>query len=288
MPVPQFEIIRFTATDDVELCGFYHGGRRKRVAIYLHGLGGNGYRSRMMPVLAAACNAKGIGFFSLNTRGADVVAGRTQGEKRSCTNGAVYEIFDESLYDIKGAVKYLRSRGAEEFYLLGHSTGANKIAYAVQQRVRGVKKVVYIAPGDDVGIQEQLLGSKQFAKMQALASSLRRKQPNKLMPCKNLGYLDISAASFHSLFGKRNQMDQFPFRTLKMNRQWKRLFAPRTPAMLVLGKEDEYLDVPLRDIEAFFNANAPKLRLEFIAGGTHSFTDKEAIMASRVVRFLCE
>lgn len=285
-----FELIRWTATDGVELTGFLTGGRRTRVAIYLHGLGGNGYRSAMVPALAAACGRKGIGFFSINTRGHDVVSACTRSGRRTNTNGAVYEVFTESLRDLRGAMAVLRSRGVRTVYLIGHSTGANKIAYALQRglRVRGVRvaAAVYLAPGDDIGLQEQLLGQKTYRAMQRLAQQWKRRSPYRLMPVKNLGYLDISAASYHSLYGERNQMDQFPFRTLQPTPHWRRLTRVRTPTLMVLGADDAWLPALARAIQQFFSAHYPRVAVCTVARANHSFHGCESAMARRVSAWL--
>ena len=281
---PTFEIVRFTATDRVELIGFHSGVKFRRCAIFLHGLGGNGYRSRLLPALATACAKKNIGCFSINTRGHDVVAGRIHGTRRSNTNGAVYEIFHECVHDIRGAIQLLRARGVREIFLVGHSTGANKIAYAVQRGVQAAR-VVYLAPGDDIGIQQKMLGGKKYAAMQKMALRFTRRDPHQLMPVKNLGYLDISAASYQSLFGKKNRMDQFPFRDLTPNAQWRRLVHSPIPACMVLGANDEYLATPAEKIRDFFAAHYPQMPVALIAQANHSFVDCETAMAGAVAKF---
>lgn len=287
----RFELIRWMATDGVELTGFLAGGRRQRVAIYLHGLGGNAYRSPMIPALAVACARRRLGLFAINTRGHDVVTSRVQRTRRTPTNGAVYEVFPECLHDLRGALRWLRGRGVRVVYLMGHSTGANKIAYALQcgLHVRGIRigAAVYLAPGDDIGIQQQVLGRRQYRAMQRVAARWHTRLPHRLMPVKNLGYLDISAASYHSLYGERNRMDQFPFRALRPSAAWRRLTTRRLPGLMILGANDEYLPVSAPAIRDFFLRAYPRFPVCLIPRANHSFRDREVTMARRVVQFLC-
>lgn len=285
MNAPTFEIVRLQATDRVELTAFVTPGRWRAAAIYLHGLGGNAYRSRLVPALAAALTRAGIGLCALNTRGADLVTTRTQGRRRAATNGAVYEIFSECVRDITGAIALLRARGARTIHLIGHSTGANKIAYALQRGVPAAR-VVYLAPGDDVGIQRKLLGPRKFAAMQQLAARWRAATPHRLMPVKNLGYLDISAASYHSLFGTQNRMDQFPWMHLQPDARWRRLARSAVPAALIMGAADEYLPVPPHAVAEFLAAHMPCLTVRLLAGADHGFAGYEAAMAAHVAKFL--
>ncbi len=286
----RFELIRWQATDGVELMGFLAGGRRRHVAIYLHGLGSNGYRSPMIPALAAACARKRIGFFAINTRGHDLVVSRTRGTQRSNTNGSVYEVFTESIHDLRGAMRWLKTRGVRTVSLIGHSTGANKIAYALQRKLRvpgmRIAAVVYLAPGDDVGIQQQLLGPRRYRAMQQLAARWRTRCPHRLMPVNNLGYLAISAASYHSLFGARTRMDQFPFRDLRSNAQWTRLSRSRTPSLVLLGAKDEYLPQPAAAIRDFLTTTYPTLPVRIVPGANHSFRGCEQPMARAVVAWI--
>lgn len=271
---PLFELVRYEATDGTELCGFLSGGRKKRCVIYLHGLGSNGYRSRMIPALAEASEKKRCGFFSINTRGHDV-------------HGSTTEIFAETLHDIRGAIRFLKSRGVRTVFLVGHSTGANKIAYFLQRRIqiRGVriKSAVYLAPGDDIGIQKKLLGPKQYRKMQKLAAGLRRNHPDKIMPVKNLNYLPSTSASYHSLFGMKNRMDQFPFRSLFPSVKWKRLTRTKIPAAILLGAEDEFLPASPKAIRDFFAKHYPQIPVLSVPGANHSFQGKEKQMGNQAL-----
>lgn len=286
-PPLSFEIAPFTATDGVELHGFLAGGRLRAAAIFLHGLGGNGYRSRLVPALAAACARQRIGFFSINTRGHDLVSTRARRGRRTPHNGSVYEIFTESIHDIRGAIRCLRARGVRTVYLIGHSTGANKIAYALQRGVR-VAAVVYLAPGDDVGIQRQLLGTSRFRAMQRMAMRVARRDPQALMPVRNLGYLAVSAASYLSLFGPRNRMDQFPFSHLVPDARWRRLARPRTRALVVLGANDEYLPVPASAIRIFFAQFLPQIPVAVLPRADHGFRECERALGMRIARFFAD
>jgi pimeloyl-ACP methyl ester carboxylesterase len=282
-----FELLQWQASDGMELCGFLSGGRKKHVAIYLHGLGGNGYRSTMMQALAATLGRSRMGLFAINTRGHDIVSRLVQGRKRTITNGSVYEIFTECVHDVRGAMTFLKSRGVTQVSLIGHSTGANKIAYAMQRRVRvrglTIRAVVYLAPGDDIGAQQAIIGPRRYRAMQTLAGRLAKKDPHQLMPEKNIGYLPISAASYLSLYGPRNRMDQFPFRDLRCSTKWRRLERGFRSAAIVLGADDAWLPAPARAVQAFLAEAYPRLPVVIIPRAGHSFTGREQAMARQVL-----
>src|SRR3989338_8541413 len=111
--------------------------------------------------------------------------------------------------------------------------------------------------------------------MQKLAARFHKKHPYKIMPVKNLGYLPITAGSYHSLFGPKNRMDQFPFRSLTLSSNWKRLTKSKIPTAILLGDEDEFLSNPPQVIRDFFKKYIPQIPVISIPQANHSFYGKE-------------
>src|SRR6185295_18246068 len=94
--------------------------------------------------------------------------------RRSVTGGMAYERIRDSVYDIDGSIRELHRRGYRDFTLVGHSTGANKIAvYDHYKRRNPVRRYVFLAGGDDVGLNYDALGSRRFRKTLKQARALR-------------------------------------------------------------------------------------------------------------------
>ena len=73
---------------------------------------------------------------------------------------------EECIEDIDGAISFLSKKGYKEFYLIGHSTGANKICvYNFYKTRNRIKKYVLVAGGDDTGIYYDMLGMKKFSRL---------------------------------------------------------------------------------------------------------------------------
>ena len=125
-PEPLGRLLRFDATDGAPLAGLLFEPRRRtsRVVIFLHGTGGSSvFESKRTNALAAAFAREGIAYFPFNNRGAHLVRrlGRDLG-------GMAFEKIRDCVFDIDGAVRELWRRGYRDITLVGHSTGANKIA----------------------------------------------------------------------------------------------------------------------------------------------------------------
>ena len=86
--------------------------------------------------------AHGYPFLSVNTHGHDVVAVIWDDKGGAVPGGACWEQFDKVALDLSAWVNFAADQGFRRVVLLGHSFGANKVAYyqAVRQdeRVLGV------------------------------------------------------------------------------------------------------------------------------------------------------
>lgn len=148
------EFVRFKATDDVELQGWLSNTEGNTAALHIHGRAGNGYENYFLDDLRQVYVRRGVSFFSIDTRGRGQMSEFRQGDGWKLAGGC-YEIFDESLYDIRGALDHLRALGKTKFILQGHSMGCMKIVnYLVTQAPAGVEKVILIAPTDMTGWAE--------------------------------------------------------------------------------------------------------------------------------------
>ncbi len=148
------EFVRFKAADEVELQGWLHLADGDSAVIHIHGHSGNGYENNFLDYLSEMYVQQGVSFFSIDTRGRGVISDFAMGSGFKHA-GSCFELFDESVHDIEGALTYLRSIGKKTFLLQGHSLGCTKVVnYIVAQMCSDISSVVLIAPTDMVGWAE--------------------------------------------------------------------------------------------------------------------------------------
>ena len=77
---PLCRLVRFEATDGIDLTGLLYEPRRatKRAAIFLHGMGGS-FEPRRSNILGSHFAAAGIAFFPFNNRGSYLMRRRARG-----------------------------------------------------------------------------------------------------------------------------------------------------------------------------------------------------------------
>ena len=279
---PLGRLLRFDATDGAPLAGMLFEPRRRssRVAIFLHGTGGASvFESKRTNALAAALAREGLAYFAFNNRGAHVVRrlGRDLG-------GMAFEKIRDCVFDIDGAVRELWSRGYRDITLVGHSTGANKVAvYDSVKRRNRVKRYVLLAGGDDTGMLYEQLGPRRFhASLMKARSMIHERRGGELVP-RALSSLPMSWRSFYDMANPNGDYNVFPFlevlRDVRLSRKprFRHVRGIRKPAFYLYGEHDEYCygDVP-RCVAILSEVVGPRAELAIMRDADHGFSGMEA------------
>ncbi len=305
----RLELVSFTATDKVSLPGllFMAEPPVKKAAVWLHGMGDNGifYNPRRMNALGEALTGKGVTFFAFNNRGAHHAKKLSLDDEavpeadRRYQGGTHYEKIVDSVHDIDGAVQFLQARGYDEFYLLGHSTGANKIcAYHVRATTNPFSKYVLAGPGDDVGLFFQDLGPKRF--WQALkyaAHAVSNGEELKIMP-QYTGMHPFSARSAWDILNPDGAYNTFPYYEYGHERLGEKpLFEEYRqidkPTLVIIGEQDEFMTTaggPQAALDILLNQTPNKMLkthdFMLVPNADHSFHEQESAFAGRAAEWL--
>ena len=300
LPEPHCRLVKFDATDGVALTGLLYeprwgGGlsaRRKRAAIFLHGMGGS-FEPRRSNLLGEELTAAGIAFFPFNNRGSYLIRrlGNTQG-------GMAFERIRDCVPDIDGAVRELRRRGYRDLTLIGHSTGANKIAVYDHYKSRSfIKRYILVAGGDDTGLAFAHLGTRRRfeAALTKARAMIHAKRGDDLIPPALSPANPLSWRSFYDIANPDGDYNVFPFlevmRNLRLSRRprFRHLRGIHKPALILYGEHDEfcYDDVP-RCLSILATALGPKPNIELatLADADHGFAGKEMDLGKVIVRWL--
>lgn len=245
------------------LDGFWLPGRKTnmRLLIFVHGMGGNFYRSNFRKqLLLDAARAK-FDVLMFNNRGA---------EKDVAT-----EIFRDCLEDLDAALSFAKRKGYRQVVLMGTSTGCQKITF--HQALRAdplVKALVLTAIGDDYAITRRDLGRSHahwVAKAKRLVAA--GKGETILPRC-----LNFSAQRFLSIADPKNAEAQlFDFAgAMKLYRRVK------IPVLVLLPEREQYACMPVPDMAAILleKSRSAKFDCRIVPLADHSFKNAEPL-ASR-------
>ncbi|MGZ5432450.1 MAG: alpha/beta fold hydrolase, partial [Thermoanaerobaculia bacterium] len=249
------------------------------------------FESKRTNVLAAELVRAGVAYFPFNNRGAHVM--RRAGDSMI---GCSFERIRDCVLDIDGAVRELWSRGYRDLTLVGHSTGANKVAvYDSLKRRNRVKRYVLLAGGDDTGMLYDQLGPRRFAAALAKARAMiHDRRGGELVP-RALSSLPMSWRSLYDMANPNGDYNVFPFleimRGVRLSRRprFRQLRGIRKPALVVYGENDEYVygDVS-RCVAILAEALGPRPNFEIAVMGEadHGFSGREEEVAGLIVRWM--
>lgn len=286
--MPRAELIHFDATDGVRLSGLLYEPRRRtgHAAVFVHGNGDSSvFTSTRTNRFARELIRKGIAYFPFDNRGARLVQWlkRRRGkEVEAYAGGMAHEKIADAVFDIEGALRLVRSRGYRRLSLIGHSTGANKIALYHHRKPRNhTWRSILLAPGDDTGLYYHALGRRRF--YQALERCRRevgRGRGDRFVPASLSPFL-ISWNALLDTIDPDGDYNVFPFleslRGLGLSGR-KPLFreyeAIRKPTLVVIGANDEYCfgEVPAcMNLLRAHAARPRRFRFEIIPETDHGF-----------------
>ncbi len=301
-------LVSVKTTDKLLLPGLLYEPpqRSKAAAVWLHGMGDNGifYNPSRLNALGSSLTRKGIALLAFNNRGAHgskslrIDDETLAKDSRHYQGGTYYEKIADCVMDIDGASSFLKELGYETLYLLGHSSGANKIcAYQARATQNPFSKYVLVGAADDVGLHFMRLGKTKF--WQALTDArqwIERGKPQKVMPAIS-GMHPFSAQSTVDLLDPDGAYNTFPYYETRVVRLGKKPLFEEVrqidkPTLVIFGDQDEYLetaDGPAGAcglIQSYGSHKKATWSFELVAGADHGFHNHEAEFADRVATWL--
>jgi pimeloyl-ACP methyl ester carboxylesterase len=294
VPVGRFcRCVQIVTPKQYLLDGLWFGSDRPKTAIiFVHGLGSSAFAHHdyLTPLVARRV---AVLFFS--NRGHDGVAG-VKRAKRSAKKGYVYEqagvaheVFTECVDDIQGAVNLSLNKGAKRIYLVGHSTGCQKIAYYLGQsgKQRRIAGAVLLCPiSDYAGAKHE--NDEKRKKAEIVARRLvRRKKAHELLPA-NIWSAALDAQRFLSLYALDSKEEIFTY--AQPGKVPRTLQKVKIPLLVVFAGRDEYRDRATRAIADWFRENlrSQESDIAIVPGARHGFSGYQAKVAGLVRRWLAK
>ena len=289
------KFIEFDTSDGLTLPGLlYEAKDSRKVAIFLHGNGSSSvfYDENENKDLPNELNKKGISLLMFNNRGAHIIKKlnvKNGDEIERKRFGCAYEKIKDCVLDIDAAVKFLQKLGYKEFYLIGASTGANKICvYNFYKSKNVFKKYILIAGGDDTGIYYSILGKDKFFKLLKTSKEKIEKGEGEELIKELLPDEIFSYAGFYDIANPDGDYNCFPFSEVltKTKLSTKPLFryfkSIEKPSLVIYGNNDEYAWGDISKIVKILKSYQPNLEYRTIENADHGFTGKKNELAKTI------
>ena len=297
----QPRLIEFKTEDKLILPGLlYEAGTSDKIAINLHGNGSSSvfYDQEDGLDLPSELAGVGISLLRFNNRGAHIIkklniySNKIKKDRKSY--GCAYETIKECVFDINAALKFVKNLSYKEFYLIGKSTGANKVCvYDYYNLGSEFSKYVLICGGDDTGIYYDLLGDKLFYKLLSKSKKKIKNGDGDQISQELLKFEEIfSYKSFFDIANPDGDYNCFPFSEVlgRAKLSKKPLFRYfkniKKPSLVVYGSKDEYCWGSVSKIVSWMKKLKPDFSYEIIKGADHGFNGKKEALAVVVANYL--
>ena len=277
----------------------YEVPRSKKVAIHLHGNGSTSvfYYDDQRDEQVKALNKKGISFLLFNNRGANYIKkldATERGKKKRKRFGMAYEKIKDCIKDIDGAIKHLERLGYRKFYLVGESTGANKICVYHYYKPRNkISRYVLLGGGDDTGLYYDMLGRKKFFKLLKEAKEKIKKGKGEEIITELLPKGEIfSYIGFYDIANPNGAYNIFPFletmKNLKLSKKplFRHFKSINKPTLVIYGEKDEYAGGNVPKFVNILKEQKPELEYRIIKGADHSFSNKQKELSNIMAHWL--
>lgn len=276
------ELIKLQSTDGLELDGLMFEPHKKtdKIVIRVHGHGSNFYNSATVPTFAKTLTDNGYAMLSFNNRGTGTETYLKKDNKREVLGGSLNEIFEESIFDIEGAINFARGRGYNDITLLGYSYGCNKVTfYAINKGFTG--QFILLVPVD---MARSAVAENYDALLKDARALIAEGKGDQFISGYHWGR-GVSAKTFVHTHGRDTNVDLFRYRDKTINNG---VAALKNRVLIQIAGKDEYYDQPAAENLdymklAFANAD---LTTHIIPDANHSFTNHEQSVAQNITDWL--
>ena len=223
-----------------------------------------------------------IGFIYEHNRGHsienDIVM--KDGSFKRC--GCMYEIFEDSIYDIDLAIKVAKDKGYKRVILLGHSYGCNKVIYYYYKKRPDILGIIFASAPDMIGshISAQLDYNDLLNEAK---NNIDNGEPTKLLHKMIEDYMYMSSQTYYNWFNKESNLNNLPI--IKNDNHWVQFETIDIPIFTFSGSDEEeyYLKLDLLKEKAI---NCNNFEYKIINDTGHTYKNKEKEIADLIINWI--
>lgn len=281
-------IVVVTTSDGISLHALHVNtpSDNKKIIIAIHGTASNFYEEPFIDVMTDVLPNSDWAVLSTNNRGHDVLTGWSKRPP-----GASSEQFEKCLLDIDAWIAYAKKLGYKDIVLQGHSLGAEKVIYYVNEGkyAKDITAIILLGPADSVEYQYKFMKDKGnnletelLAEAERLVKEKKGQQFLTTYWLSHFGACPQDAASFLDFFKPGSTLGTvLPFKTGKLPM----VKNVKVPMLVVIGDIHEYTVIPVEKAMKLLK-NENKNCETFILHCNHDFEGKEDKLTAIIKDFL--
>ena len=240
--------------------------------VFIHGMCGNFIDNFFASVWGKYLSRNNIGFIYAHNRGHSIENDIKMIDGSLKRYGCMYEIFEESIYDIDLAIKSAKELGYKKVILLGHSYGCNKVIYHYYKKHPDIIGVILASAPDMIGSHLLVQSDDYDELINEAKTNIDNNEPTKLLHKMIEDYMYMSSQTYFNWFKEDSNLDNLP--VIRGNNNWEQFESINVPVLTFSGsnEEDYYLHLDLLKEKAI---NCPDFEYKIIDDTGHTYKGKE-------------
>ncbi len=239
--------------------------------IFIHGMCGTIIDNYFATVWGKLLSEKNIGFIYEHNRGHSIENDIVMKDGTTERYGCMYEIFQDSIYDIDLAIEIAKNKGYKRFILLGHSYGCNKVIYYYYKKHPNILGIILASAPDMIG--SHLCNQPDYKELLREAKeNIDNHKPEKLLHKMIEEYMYMSSQTYYNWYNENSELNNLP--VVDNPEHWEQFETIDTPILTFSGsnEEDYYLHLDLLKKKAL---NCNNFEYEIIKDTGHTYRNKE-------------
>jgi alpha-beta hydrolase superfamily lysophospholipase len=275
--------------DGLNLKGIYWDSKKNNTCIvFTPGMSGNIIEDNYPLLFGDYFSKNGVSFLYGHNRGHnhinEIEVFNKKTKKFSTKKyGAVYEKFEDSIYDVELWVNKAKELGYKKIILLGHSLGCNKNVYFyINKKQTIIKGLILLSPPDIVGMMKSPNFQKNYNLLLEEAKKLKENKSNVLMNNLTWGWYNLSYKTFFNMIREDSPIDVFPL--IRNPNKFKFMEKLKLPILSFLADDDNIIKSPKLDLELLKlkTKNSVSFKYFIIKNTNHTYEKKELEVAKKI------
>lgn len=251
--------------------------------ICIHGMCGTIIDNYFATVWGKTLSENNIGFIYEHNRGHsienDIVM--KDGSFKRC--GCMYEIFEESIYDIDLAIETAKDKGYKKIILLGHSYGCNKVIYYYYKKHPNILGIILASAPDMIGSHLSAQSDDYEELLKEAKENIDNGEPTKLLHKMIEDYMYMSSQTYYDWYHEGSALNNLP--VISNPEHWDQFSSIDVPILTFSGskEEDYYLHLDLLKEKAL---NCNDFEYKIIEDTGHTYKNKETEIGNLIYNWI--
>lgn len=273
-------------TDGLKLPMVHFESSEKDICVIcIHGMCGTIIDNYFATVWGKLLAEKGIGFIYEHNRGHsienDIVM--RDGSFKRC--GCMYEIFEDSIYDIDLAIETAKNKGYKRIILLGHSYGCNKVIYYYYKQHPDILGIILASAPDMIGSHVSAQSDDYQELLKEAKKNIDDGNASKLLHKMVEDYMYMSSGTYYNWFHEGSALNNLPI--IANPEHFEQFETIDVPILTFSGakEEDYYLQLDLLKEKAL---NCNHFEYKVIENTGHTYKNKEMEIGNLIYDWIKE